>query len=161
MQSQNRRRRRRRDRGTNKVLNASLSLRTVVESCVLWRRKRETGIKFCVDGDSNSLTGRPPQVSWMRRLVGENELQLLTVGNNTYSGDLRYAVHYQYPNNWRLKITKTQVTDEGTYECQLSTHPPRVIQYNLHINGEWRASDSESRGDCTRMMLRGRAFRGT
>lgn len=73
----------------------------------------------------------------MRRLVGEKELQLLTVGNQTYSGDSRYAVHYQYPHNWRLKITKPQVTDEGTYACQISTHPPRIIQYNLHINGEW------------------------
>lgn len=85
---------------------------------------------------SQLLCSLARQVSWMRRLIGENELQLLTVGNNTYSGDARYAVHYQYPNNWRLKITKTQVADEGTYECQLSTHPPRVIQYNLHINGE-------------------------
>ncbi|GAB0093056.1 Immunoglobulin [Sergentomyia squamirostris] len=75
-------------------------------------------------------------VSWVRRRleVGEDGMELLTVGHHTYSGDLRYTVDFQYPSNWRLKISPTQKIDEGTYECQISTHPPRVIQVNLHIN---------------------------
>ncbi|XP_055687307.1 uncharacterized protein LOC129792354 isoform X2 [Lutzomyia longipalpis] len=75
-------------------------------------------------------------VSWVRRRleVGEDGMELLTVGHHTYSGDPRYTVDFQYPSNWRLKISPTQKIDEGTYECQISTHPPRVIQVNLHIN---------------------------
>jgi len=76
------------------------------------------------------------QVSWVRRKHGEDDLQLLTVGLHTYSGDSRYTVEFQYPNNWRLQIKFTNKRDEGTYECQISTHPPKVIQIHLHINGE-------------------------
>ncbi|CAO1404988.1 unnamed protein product [Diamesa serratosioi] len=73
-------------------------------------------------------------VSWVRRKNGENGLELLTVGKQTYSGDPRYSVDFQYPNNWRLKIISAQKIDEATYECQISTHPPRIIQYNVHVN---------------------------
>ncbi|CAO1403675.1 unnamed protein product [Diamesa tonsa] len=73
-------------------------------------------------------------VSWVRRKNGENGLELLTVGKQTYSGDPRYSVDFQYPNNWRLKIVSAQKIDEATYECQISTHPPRIIQYNVHVN---------------------------
>jgi hypothetical protein len=75
-------------------------------------------------------------VSWVQRRQGENELQLLTVGKQTYSGDPRYQIEFQYPNNWKLKIVSAIKEDEGVYECQVSTHPPRIITYNLHINGE-------------------------
>lgn len=76
------------------------------------------------------------KVSWVRRKTDdEDDLQLLTVGLHTYSGDSRYNVEYQYPNNWRLKIEYSNRRDEGLYECQISTHPPRVIQIFLLING--------------------------
>lgn len=76
------------------------------------------------------------KVSWVRRKTDdEDDLQLLTVGLHTYSGDSRYNVEYQYPNNWRLKIEYASRRDEGLYECQISTHPPRVIQIFLLING--------------------------
>ncbi|XP_037933151.1 uncharacterized protein LOC119667884 [Teleopsis dalmanni] len=74
-------------------------------------------------------------VSWVRRNAqGENALDLLTVGLHTYTGDKRYKMEFQYPNNWRLKITNVKKDDEAMYECQISTHPPRVIQINLHVN---------------------------
>ncbi|XP_075163777.1 defective proboscis extension response 20 [Haematobia irritans] len=74
-------------------------------------------------------------VSWVRRNPGgENALDLLTVGLHTYTGDKRYKMEFQYPNNWRLKIANVKKDDEATYECQISTHPPRVIQINLHVN---------------------------
>lgn len=77
------------------------------------------------------------KVSWVRRNVqGENALDLLTVGLHTYTGDKRYKMEFQYPHNWRLKITNVKKDDEATYECQISTHPPRVIQINLHVNGK-------------------------
>ncbi|EDW18368.2 uncharacterized protein Dmoj_GI13191 [Drosophila mojavensis] len=75
-------------------------------------------------------------VSWVRRSAQneENALDLLTVGLNAYTGDKRYKMEFQYPNNWRLKIINVKKDDEATYECQISTHPPRVIQINLHVN---------------------------
>lgn len=74
----------------------------------------------------------------MKKNVDANgAFELLTVGLHTYSGDNRYTVEFQYPHNWRLKISNARKSDEGTYECQISTHPPRVMQVNLHINGEF------------------------
>ncbi|KAH8380193.1 hypothetical protein KR009_009436 [Drosophila setifemur] len=75
-------------------------------------------------------------VSWVRHNTQEddNALDLLTVGLHTYTGDIRYKMEFQYPNNWRLKITNVKKDDEALYECQISTHPPRVIQINLHVN---------------------------
>uniref|UniRef100_A0A6P4FTJ6 Uncharacterized protein LOC108051040 isoform X1 n=1 Tax=Drosophila rhopaloa TaxID=1041015 RepID=A0A6P4FTJ6_DRORH len=75
-------------------------------------------------------------VSWVRHntQVEDNALDLLTVGMHTYTGDSRYKMEFQYPNNWRLKITNVKKDDEAIYECQISTHPPRVIQINLHVN---------------------------
>ncbi|KAH8326954.1 hypothetical protein KR074_009267 [Drosophila pseudoananassae] len=75
-------------------------------------------------------------VSWVRHNTVEedNALDLLTVGMHTYTGDKRYKMEFQYPNNWRLKITNVKKDDEAMYECQISTHPPRVIQINLHVN---------------------------
>lgn len=106
----------------------------------------------------------PLQVSWVRRKSGENGLELLTVGKQTYSGDPRYSVDFQYPNNWRLRIDSAMKIDEGTYECQvklnnmkkcrkriknfdfnsqifsssiqISTSPPRFIFYNVKVNGK-------------------------
>ncbi|KAH8305111.1 hypothetical protein KR059_008951 [Drosophila kikkawai] len=78
-------------------------------------------------------------VSWVRHNTQEedNALDLLTVGMHTYTGDKRYKMEFQYPNNWRLKITNVKKDDEAIYECQISTHPPRVIQINLHVNGKY------------------------
>uniref|UniRef100_A0A182W849 Ig-like domain-containing protein n=1 Tax=Anopheles minimus TaxID=112268 RepID=A0A182W849_9DIPT len=75
-------------------------------------------------------------VSWVRRKSGDTALQLLTVGKQTYSGDSRYQIEFQYPNNWRLKISRANKNDEGVYECQISTHPPKVIIYYLYVNGK-------------------------
>lgn len=75
------------------------------------------------------------QISWMRRKEN-NELQLLTVGRHTYSGDDRYTLEFQYPGNWRLQIKFVSKNDEGLYECQISTHPPKVTQTFLYINGK-------------------------
>lgn len=66
----------------------------------------------------------------------DNGLELLTVGQHTYTSEKRFTMDFQYPNNWRLKITNATKSDEGLYECQVSTHPPKVIQVNLHVNGK-------------------------
>lgn len=48
------------------------------------------------------------------------ELQLLTVGTNTFVADLRFSVDFQFPNNFRLKIQNVTKQDEGIFECQVS-----------------------------------------
>jgi hypothetical protein len=52
--------------------------------------------------------------------LSRQELQLLTVGANTFVADLRYAVDLQFPNNFRLLINNVTKRDEGIYECQVS-----------------------------------------
>ncbi|GAB0092775.1 hypothetical protein DMENIID0001_078090 [Sergentomyia squamirostris] len=73
-------------------------------------------------------------VSWVRRNPETDELQLLTVGHHTYSADSRFTVDFEYPNNWRLRIVNVKQRDEGIYECQISTHPPRVIQIYFYVS---------------------------
>ncbi|XP_058129398.1 uncharacterized protein LOC131271855 [Anopheles coustani] len=70
-------------------------------------------------------------VMWIRRTT--DKVSLLTVGNNTYSGDPRIKVKFQYPNNWRLHINPVKSDDAGLYMCQVSTHPPRVFATNLTV----------------------------
>lgn len=76
------------------------------------------------------------QVSWVKRDPNDDKLQLLTVGMQTYSGDIRFSVEFQYPNNWRLKIAAANKTDEGLYECQVNSFPPRVIRTFFTVDGE-------------------------
>ncbi|CAL1685294.1 unnamed protein product [Lasius platythorax] len=73
-------------------------------------------------------------VSWLRRQESSEKMSLLTVGQTTYTGDKRYTSEFQYPDNWRLRIKRVNSSDEGQYECQISTHPPKFIHINLHIN---------------------------
>ncbi|XP_049871482.1 uncharacterized protein LOC126370578 [Pectinophora gossypiella] len=73
-------------------------------------------------------------VSWVRRRGREEMPELLTVGAVTYAADNRVSVARRYPGNWRLLVREVKPDDEGVYECQISTHPPRVSRIYLHIN---------------------------
>ncbi|XP_050561020.1 hemicentin-2 isoform X2 [Spodoptera frugiperda] len=73
-------------------------------------------------------------VSWVRRRGKDEMPELLTVGAVTYAADNRVTVARRYPGNWRLLIREVKPDDEGVYECQISTHPPRVSRTYLHIN---------------------------
>lgn len=73
-------------------------------------------------------------VSWVRRLADTNEMLLLTVGLHTYSSDSRFRVDFQFPDDWRLRIDNVTRADEGTYVCQISTHPPQAIQTNFYVS---------------------------
>lgn len=79
---------------------------------------------------------RVSQVSWLRRQESSEKMRLLTVGHQTYTGDPRYTIEFQYPDNWRLRIKSVNSSDEGQFECQISTHPPKFIHVNLHVNGK-------------------------
>lgn len=97
--------------------------------------------------------------------MSRHELQLLTVGTNTFIDDTRYSVDFQHPNNFRLSIRNvSKENDEGVYLCQvfscqiancirelpffwtifqqISTHPPKVMQFYLHVNGEFQYCES-------------------
>ncbi|XP_075214963.1 limbic system-associated membrane protein-like [Lycorma delicatula] len=69
-------------------------------------------------------------VSWIRR----KDYHLLTVGLTTYSSDDRFLVeHARHLQNWGLQIKFVQESDEGMYECQVTTHPPASIFVELKV----------------------------
>ncbi|XP_071514727.1 roundabout homolog 1-like [Panulirus ornatus] len=71
-------------------------------------------------------------VSWARRR--ERDFHIITIGFHTYHNDERYSLSYEYPNNWKLQIQYAQKRDEGLYECQISTHPPRILRTFLTVS---------------------------
>jgi hypothetical protein len=74
-------------------------------------------------------------VSWFRRQ--NSSLSVLTIGKETFSADLRYSMELdKSANNWRLRIKPTMAIDDGTYLCQISTHPPTILVTNLKIIGK-------------------------
>jgi hypothetical protein len=78
---------------------------------------------------------RSLQVSWFRRQ--NSSLSVLTIGKETFSADLRYSMELdKSANNWRLRIRPTMAIDDGTYLCQISTHPPTILVTNLKIIGK-------------------------
>lgn len=65
----------------------------------------------------------------------EDSVQLLTVGNGTYSNDNRLAIAWRYPGNWTLQISPVELHDAGCYQCQVNTHPPMGLFVYLHVQG--------------------------
>ncbi|RWS29166.1 Neurotrimin-like protein [Leptotrombidium deliense] len=71
------------------------------------------------------------QISWLRL----HDFQLLTVGLFTYTADYRFVVRHGtlQANDWALEIKHVTPKDEGLYECQVNTDPPRSTYYYLHV----------------------------
>lgn len=86
-----------------------------------------------MDPRTTSAALPPPQVSWVRRKG--DDLHLLTFGQHTYSSDSRYMLEYQAPNDWRLLIQYANERDEGTYSCEVNSHPPLVHVAYLSVAG--------------------------
>ena len=74
-------------------------------------------------------------VSWsVIRETGS--LDLLTVGNLTFSGDSRHSIIKQRRNDWVLVIQDVTREDSGTYICTLQTYPPQDILVNVKVLGK-------------------------
>ena len=80
-----------------------------------------------------------PQVSWFRR--DGSRLDILTVGRDSFSLDARYSVAFERPDNWRLRVRPALRRDNGSYLCQVSTHPPIILVTHLKIIGKGRKED--------------------
>ena len=74
------------------------------------------------------------QVSWLKR-HGDTP-HLLTFGLTTYSSDSRFQIFHEQPNDWKLQIQFPQLSDQGIYECLVSTNPPLVRRTRLAVIGE-------------------------
>ncbi|KAG0713086.1 hypothetical protein GWK47_017007 [Chionoecetes opilio] len=70
-------------------------------------------------------------VSWYRK-TGD-EIHLITFDFQTYHNDDRFALNFEQPNDWRLRIRFVQRRDEGSYQCQASTHPPLILTFHLQV----------------------------
>ncbi|KAF6209051.1 hypothetical protein GE061_014794 [Apolygus lucorum] len=70
-------------------------------------------------------------VSWLRRFG--DSLTLVSVGTEVYSSDKRYSSSYLNQRDWQLNIDGVNLTDQGYYECQISSHPPIVRSVYLHV----------------------------
>ena len=63
-------------------------------------------------------------------------LDLLTVGNMTFSGDPRYSILHQKMNNWVLVIKDVDMLDEGKYICTVQTFPEQSLSVFVRVHGE-------------------------
>ena len=66
----------------------------------------------------------------------ETSLDLLTVGNLTFSGDPRHSILRQRHNDWVLVIQSVTMEDSGTYICTVQTYPPQNIMVNVKVLGK-------------------------
>ncbi|XP_066139390.1 limbic system-associated membrane protein-like [Euwallacea fornicatus] len=71
-------------------------------------------------------------VSWIRK--NGSPPTILTVGLGTYIADDRFLVEQaRHLQNWGLVIKHVQMSDSGTYECQVSLHPTSSIFIDLKV----------------------------
>ncbi|XP_037779933.1 coxsackievirus and adenovirus receptor-like [Penaeus monodon] len=71
-----------------------------------------------------------PQVSWVRR----RDWHILTSGTLTYTKEARFSVHHpEGSTEWTLAIKYVELSDAGTYECQISTGGG-IVSHLVHLN---------------------------
>ncbi|XP_068250673.1 zwei Ig domain protein zig-8-like [Palaemon carinicauda] len=100
--------------------------------------------RFAIENVDYRVKGHGPSeisnwilVSWIRR----RDHHLITLGYQTNTNDDRFYVSNSLPlqlptfegKEWNLHIKYAQVRDSGTYECQLSAHPPIGILASLNV----------------------------
>lgn len=70
------------------------------------------------------------QVSWVRR----RDWHILTSGTLTYTKEARFSVHHpEGSTEWTLAIKYVELSDAGTYECQISTGGG-IVSHLVHLN---------------------------
>lgn len=80
------------------------------------------------------------QVAWIRH----SDLNLLTVGNGTYTKDARFAASVPTSgDSWSLQIRNVQLKDQGVYECQIGITPHISHFIHLSVVGEFSAQWTE------------------
>ena len=69
------------------------------------------------------------QVSWIRK----SDAYILSVDSAVFISDKRFKVLRPQPGTeWNLHIKSVAKSDEGLYECQISTEPK--MSYYTHLN---------------------------
>ncbi len=76
-----------------------------------------------------------PQGKGQQQRRRRERLDILTIGNSTYTLEPRISSLFRHPGNWGLQIVDLRPSDAGTYLCQISTFPPRVNIVFLEITG--------------------------
>ena len=80
--------------------------------------------------DSLGSLSSDKTVSWIRL----KDFSLLTVGLFTYTSDERFVVRLNdQGNDWCLSIKHVSLQDQGLYECQVNSDPPRSSFYRLIV----------------------------
>lgn len=86
----------------------------------------------------SSSSDQKVMVSWIRL----RDFHLLTVGDFTYTSDERFVVRSTTSGSgsnpfsdqdWSLSIKHVSLNDEGIYECQVNSEPPRSTFYSLRV----------------------------
>lgn len=73
------------------------------------------------------------QVSWVRH----RDVHILAVGGSTFTSDSRFeASQSEGEGRFTLSLRDLKETDEGAYECQISTEPTKTFVINLKVEGE-------------------------
>lgn len=73
---------------------------------------------------------RDRTVSWIR----SRDLTVLAVDQLTVTTDSRFTVvHPEETEDWLLEIHGVVDTDEGTYDCQVNTHPKISTKFHLKV----------------------------
>ncbi|XP_023345934.1 uncharacterized protein LOC111714927, partial [Eurytemora carolleeae] len=65
----------------------------------------------------------------------KDTIDLLTVGNTTFTGDNRYSVQFQNPTDWVLRIENVESRDAGKFICTLQTYPKQTLIVFLQVDG--------------------------
>lgn len=75
------------------------------------------------------------QVSWIRR----RDLHILASAGFTFTADQRFSMLHPEGDSaaWTLQLRAAQITDQGLYECQVSTEPKLKQAVLLTVSGKY------------------------
>ena len=66
------------------------------------------------------------------------DINLLAINEVTNTKDKRIkAIHVPDSDRWSLHIQDTQLSDDGAYECQVTTDTQTATVVHLKVLGEW------------------------